>query len=91
MDAARDIILLLLGVAQFLIIAHVVVSLLINFNVLNARQPLVRAIWQGLERLFEPIYGPLRRMLPDTRPLDLTPLAALICIYILEIIVIRSM
>ncbi|MEM9063004.1 MAG: YggT family protein [Pseudomonadota bacterium] len=89
MGAIAEIILLLLGIAKFLIFAHVIVSLLINFQILNPRQPFVRAIWEGLERLFEPVYGPLRRALPDTRPLDLTPLAALVLVYIAEILVVR--
>jgi YggT family protein len=31
-----------------------------------------------LNRLLEPIYGPIRRILPNTQPLDLSPLVAFI-------------
>ncbi|MGD1924784.1 MAG: YggT family protein [Paracoccaceae bacterium] len=89
MGALAEILLLVLGIAKFLIFAHVIVSLLINFQVLNLRQPVVGGIWEGLERLFQPVYGPLRKALPDTRPLDLAPLAALVIVYILEILVVR--
>ena len=41
-------------------------------------QPLVAQIWTGLNRLLEPIYGPIRRILPNTQPLDLSPLVAFI-------------
>lgn len=71
---------LILNVAFFFIIAHVVMSWLINFQVLNLYQPVVAQIWQGLNRLLEPIYQPIRRILPDTRPLDLAPLVAFIII-----------
>ncbi len=82
---------LILGVVYFVMIAHIIMSWLLNFNVLNARQPIVASIWNGLNRLLEPIYEPIRRVLPDTRPLDLAPLVALIIVislraYILPVI-----
>jgi YggT family protein len=77
--------MLILNVAQFIILAHVIMSWLINFQVLNIRQPLVAQIWYGLERLLEPLYAPIRRILPPMG-LDLAPLVALIAIYALQII-----
>ncbi|TNF65137.1 MAG: YggT family protein [Rhodobacteraceae bacterium] len=71
---------LILGVVYFVMIVHIIMSWLINFNVLNVRQPIVDSIWTGLNRLLEPIYQPIRRVLPDTRPLDLAPLVALIIV-----------
>jgi YggT family protein len=52
---------------------------------------MVMHIWQGLNRLLEPMYEPIRRILPDTRPMDLAPLVALIIVislrtYILPVI-----
>jgi YggT family protein len=75
---------LLLGVAFFIMIVHIIMSWLINFQVLNLHQQLVASIWTGLNRLLEPVYAPLRRMLPDTRPLDLAPLAAFLIVIILR-------
>lgn len=71
---------LILDVAFFIMLVHIIMSWLINFQVLNLRQPLVGQIWEGLNRLLEPIYTPIRRILPDTRPLDLAPLVAFIII-----------
>ncbi|WP_197918610.1 YggT family protein [Thiosulfatihalobacter marinus] len=71
---------LILDVAFFIMLAHIIMSWLISFQVLNLGQPLVAQIWQGLNRLLEPIYTPIRRILPDTRPLDLAPLVAFIII-----------
>ena len=51
-----------------------------NFQVLNLHQPMVAQIWQGINRLLEPIYQPLRRVLPNTNPLDLAPLVAFVII-----------
>ena len=83
-----SIIALLLDVAFFILLIHVIMSWLINFNVLNLRQPLVASIWDGLNRLLEPVYRPIRRMLPNTGALDLAPLVAFIVIIILRDIVI---
>ena len=71
---------LILGIVYFVMIAHIIMSWLINFQVLNLHQPLVMQIWQGLNRLLEPIYQPLRRVLPNTNPLDLAPLVAFVII-----------
>lgn len=82
---------LILSVVYFVMIVHIIMSWLINFQVLNLHQPIVSQIWTGLNRLLEPIYQPIRNILPDTRPLDLAPLVALIVVislraYILPVI-----
>ena len=71
---------LILNVIFMIMIIHIIMSWLINFQVLNLRQPVVAQIWFGLNRLLEPIYTPIRRYLPDTRPLDLAPLVAFIIV-----------
>ena len=85
MTSLYQILMLILNLAQFIILAHVIMSWLINFQVLNIRQPLVSQIWYGLERLLEPLYAPIRRLLPPMG-LDLAPLIVLIVIYALQII-----
>ena len=78
MSAIYCPVFLILDVAFFIMIAHIIMSWLISFQVLNLYQPLVAQIWTGLNRLLEPIYGPIRRVLPNTQPLDLSPLVAFI-------------
>lgn len=86
MQSLYEILMLILGIARFFIFAHLIMSWLISFQVLNVRQPLVAQIWYGLNRLLEPIYGPIRRVLPDMGGLDLSPIVALIGVYAIEII-----
>ena len=76
--------MLILDVIWFVMIGHIIMSWLINFQVLNLRQPLVAQIWDGLSRLLEPIYAPIRRILPNTGGLDLAPLIVFIIIIILQ-------
>jgi YggT family protein len=86
MTSLFEILLLILGIARFLIFAHFIMSWLLAFNVLNPRQQFVQQVWQGLSRLLEPLYAPVRRFLPQMGGLDLAPLVVLIAIYALEII-----
>ncbi|MGP1356325.1 YggT family protein [Roseicyclus sp.] len=86
MTSLFQILMLLLDVAFFIVIAHVILSWLINFGVLNLRQPIVAQIWDGLNRLLEPVYGPIRRRLPSMGGLDLAPLIVFLGIYVLRII-----
>ncbi len=85
-----QILLLILSVAQFIIIAHIILSWLINFQVLSLRSPIVASIWDGLNRLVEPIYMRIRQFLPDLGGIDLAPLVALIAIYAIRIILINN-
>ncbi|CAD0184359.1 YGGT family protein [Ruegeria sp. THAF57] len=86
-----QILLLILDIVWFIILAHVIMSWLINFQVLNLHQQLVAQIWYGLNRILEPIYGPIRRVLPNMGGLDLTPLVVLVGVYALRIILINNM
>ncbi|MEM1006340.1 MAG: YggT family protein [Pseudomonadota bacterium] len=85
-----QILLLILDIVWFIILAHVIMSWLINFQVLNLNQQLVAQIWYGLNRILEPIYSPIRRFLPNMGGLDLTPLIVLIAVYALRIILINN-
>ena len=76
--------MLILDVIWFIMIAHIIMSWLINFQVLNLRQPQVWQIWNGLSRLLEPIYAPVRRILPNTGALDLAPLVVFVIIILLK-------
>lgn len=85
------ILALLLDVAFFILLVHVIMSWLLTFNVLNLRQPVVASIWDGLTRLLEPVYRPIRRLLPNTGGLDLAPLVVFLIIIILRDIVLPDL
>jgi YggT family protein len=82
-----ELLKLVLDVVFFVMIVHIVMSWLITFNVLNLRQPLVAQLWDGLNRLLEPLYGPVRRMLPNTGALDLAPLVVFLVVIALRDII----
>jgi len=90
MTSLFQILMLVLDLVWFIMIAHIIMSWLINFQVLNLRQPIVAQIWYGLNQLLEPLYGPIRRILPPMGGLDLAPLVALIGVYAIRIILINN-
>ncbi len=90
MTSILQILLLILDVAKFVIIAHIIMSWLINFSVLNVRQPLVAQLWNGLNRLLEPVYARVRSVLPNMGGLDLAPLLVLLAVYALRIVLVNN-
>ena len=90
MGSLVQILLFIINIVWFIVIAHVIMSWLIGFNVLNRHQPLVWQIWNGLERVLEPIYGPIRRVLPSMGGLDLSPLVLIVILYALQTILVRN-
>jgi YggT family protein len=90
MTSIFQILMLLLNIVYFIVIAHVIMSWLINFQVLNLRQPLVAQVWDGLNRLLDPIYSRVRRFLPQRGGLDLAPLVVLIGVAVARIVLMNN-
>jgi len=86
MTSIFQILMLLIGFVKFVVIAHIIMSWLINFGVLNMSQSFVAQIWDGLNRLLQPIYDPIRRFLPSMGGLDLAPLVVILTLYAFEIV-----
>lgn len=87
MQAIGEILMLLLGVAWWILIVHIIIGWLVAFNVLNMRQPIVAQVYFGLNRLLAPIYDPIRRVLPSTGGVDFSPLVVFLGIMIAQILV----
>lgn len=85
------ILLAILNVAWWILIIHIIIGWLVNFQVLNLRQPIVAQIYFGLNRLLEPIYAPIRRILPPTGGLDFSPIVVFLGIVILRIFITQNM
>ena len=84
MRAVLDVILLVLQLYTYVIIIVAIMSWLIAFNVINVYNNVVRAIWDALNALTEPVLRPIRRMLPSFSGLDLSPLVLLLLIFLLQ-------
>lgn len=87
MASLLAILYLLLDIAFWIIIVQAILSWLIAFNVINMGNDFVRSLYYGLNRITEPVYRPIRNILPDTGPMDLSPLVVIIAIYALRIVI----
>jgi len=76
--------LLLIDLYQWVVIVAVIASWLVVFNVINARNEIVRAILRALDALTEPVFRQVRRIIPPLGGLDLSPLIVLIALWFLE-------
>ena len=90
MTSLVQILLLALDIARWLVLAHVIMSWLINFQVLNLRQSLVAQIWYGLNRTLEPTYRQVRRVIPAMGGIDFAPLVVLFAIIALKIVIVNN-
>ena len=66
------------NIAFIVIIAQVVVSWLLAFDVINARSAQAQNLVRLLHRLTDPVYSRLRRFIPPIGGIDLTPLVVMI-------------
>jgi YggT family protein len=76
--------MILLNVAKWIIIIQAIISWLVAFNVINTSSDFVRSILYALDRMTEPLYRPIRKIMPDLGALDLSPMVVLLAIIILQ-------
>jgi YggT family protein len=87
MRAILNVLILALDLYKLVIIVVAVMSWLIAFNVVNARNQVVRTIWSSLVALTEPALRPIRRILPNTGGLDISPIVLFLFILLIEQII----
>jgi YggT family protein len=87
MRAILNVVLLALDLYKYVIIAVAVMSWLIAFNVVNIRNDVVRSIWNTLVALTEPLLMRIRRYLPNTGGIDISPIVLFLLILLVEQII----
>lgn len=75
LTAVIQILFLAMSMLIWLLVIQAILSWLVAFNVISMRQDFVRQLVWGLQRLTEPLLGPIRRVLPPMGGLDLSPMA----------------
>ena len=76
----------ILRVLSWVIIAQVILSWLIAFNVLNTSSQGLRAFTDALDRILGPLYRPIRKLLPDFGGIDFSPLVLLLLIQVIRML-----
>ena len=88
MRALLEVILTVLQLYIYLLIAAAVLSWLIAFNVVNARNSVVGTIADFLYRITEPVLRPIRNAMPNLGGLDISPVILILIIYFIQQVII---
>ena len=84
MIAIFYLVLQVLKIYTYVVIANVVISWLIAFNVLNTSNRFVYSILELTYRLTDPILNRIRRFLPNLGAFDISPIILLLLIWFIE-------
>ena len=84
MIAIFYLVLQVLKLYSYVVIANVVVSWLVAFNVLNTSNRFVYLILNFTYRLTDPILNKIRRFLPNLGAFDISPIILLLLIWFIE-------
>ena len=74
----------ILKIYSYVVIANVIISWLIAFNVLNTQNRFVYSILELTYRLTDPILNKIRHFLPNLGTLDISPVILLLLIWFIE-------
>lgn len=79
----------LIGLYVWIIIASVVMSWLLMFNVVNTKNPTVLMIMEFLYKATEPVFAKIRRFLPIMGGFDLSPLVLILFLWFIQGVISR--
>ena len=84
MIAIFYLVLQILKLYSYVVIANVIVSWLVAFNILNTQNRFVYSILELTYKLTDPILDKIRGFLPNLGSLDVSPIILLLLIWFLE-------
>jgi YggT family protein len=88
MRAILEIILLILDLYWWVLIAMIILSWLISFNVINTRNQFVTTVLRIVTALTDPLLKPIRRFIPAMGGLDLSPIVLFIGLYFVRRVIV---
>jgi len=74
----------ILKLYSYVVIANVVISWLVSFNIINTQNRFVYSILEMTYKLTEPMLYRIRRFLPNLGSLDIAPVVLLLLIWFIE-------
>ena len=84
MIAIFYLVLQILKLYSYIVIANVIISWLVAFNVLNTQNRFVFSILEFTYRLTDPFLNKIRRYLPNLGAFDISPIILLLLIWFIE-------
>jgi YggT family protein len=83
------VMLLVLDLYIWLLIAAAVLSWLVAFNVVNARNQFVAMVVDFLFRITQPVLRPIRNMMPSLGGIDISPVIVILIIILIKDVIVR--
>ncbi len=84
MNALIQLVATIVNIYIYLIFAQVIMSWLVNFNVINRQNRFVNMIGEFLFKITEPVLRPIRRFLPNFGGLDISPIVLILLLLFLQ-------
>src|SRR5262245_30952045 len=98
MRAVLDVVLIALDIYVWILIVQAILSWLLVFNVVNARNQVVSVIWGFTYNVTEPLLKPIRKIVPPigarrqygamSGGVDISPLILLLLVYLVQRLII---
>jgi YggT family protein len=79
-----EVLLLVLNLFQWSLVIYILISLLVQFGVVNPYHSIINLVQNSLSQIHEPILNVLRRYIPIFGNLDLTPLIVFVVIHFIS-------
>jgi YggT family protein len=91
MSAIAWLIDTVVDIAIILLIAQVILSWLVAFNVVNTRNPFVNTVGRFLYQVTEPALRPIRRIIPSFGGIDISPLVLALLLGFARILILSNL
>ena len=76
-----------LDLYNWVVIIWVVLSWLVQFNVINSHNQFVRTVGRSLDQIVEPVLRRIRRVVPMFGNLDISPIILFLLILLVQLII----
>ena len=89
MNSLLYLIIQIINLFEIVLIVYIILTWLINFNIINTANRFVYTIMDGLYRLCEPSLNFVRRYLPSFGGLDLSPIVVFLGLWFIKSLLIE--
>jgi YggT family protein len=90
MESIAELIYVVLDLYKWCLIAFVIMSWLIAFNVVNTYNRFVFSVNDFLYKITEPALRPIRRIVPNLGGVDISPVILILIIWFLQRLLVRN-
>ncbi len=84
MNSLLYLIIQIINLFQFILIVYIILTWLVNFNIINTGNRFVYSILDTLYRLCEPSLNFVRRYLPTFGAIDLSPIVVYLALWFIK-------